>query len=142
MESVIQPPSASVLDINFFRSVMLCSNCHRDKGRDKSLLLTGSLAAFKEQAGLFVYSGTWCHGPIWINTQELASITFYSSQYSLPFSDKHPAWHLECSISGRDKAAEVSDYVINITATSALKDGTLQTELAVYGEGGKGWQIE
>lgn len=40
------------------------------------------------------------------------------------------------------KAAEVSDYAINITAFPALGDGTLQTGLAGYVEGGKGWETE
>jgi hypothetical protein len=48
-------------------------------------------------------------------------------------------WHIW---KGKDKVVEINNYTINITASPALRDGTLQTELAVYVEGGKGWEIE
>lgn len=154
LESVKQPPSTSVLDINllgalYFARIATVYLRQGGKCRDKSLLLTGSLAAFKEQAGLFVYSPSK-HGVMGLfrstrkNLHSLHSIRVNILCPSLISTGM--ASRVEHIWKERglpiNKAAEVSDYAINMAASPNLKDGTLQTGLAVYVEGGKGWEME
>ncbi|EEA23722.1 hypothetical protein TMatcc_006798 [Talaromyces marneffei ATCC 18224] len=154
LESVKQPPSTSVLDINllgalYFARIATVYLRQGEGSRDKSLLLTGSLAAFKEQVGLFIYSPSK-HGVMGLfrstrkNLHSLHSIRVNILCPSLISTGM--ASRVEHIWKERDlpinKAAEVSDYAINITASPVLEDGTLQTGLAVYVEGGKAWEIE
>lgn len=148
LESVRQPPSTSVLDINLVGALYFArvaavflrqgngSRCH------KSLLLVGSLASFKEQPGLCVYSAAK-HGvmglfrslrtplqqldrvrinvllPSLISTAMSRRIQHIWEEHGLPINS----------------ASEVADFALSLTASE-------DSGLAVEVEGGKGWEIE
>lgn len=155
LETVERQPSTAVLDINllgalyFSRIAAVYLRQGNDSKNDKSLLLTGSLAAFKEQAGLFVYSpakhgvmglfrsirrNLYClHGirvnilcPSLIRTAMASKVEHIWEERGLPINT----------------AKEVGDVAINFTALPKQKDGEIHTNLAVYVEGGKAWEFE
>lgn len=155
LESIREPPSTSVLDINllgalyFARIAAVFLRQGATPGADKSLLLTGSLASFKEQAGLYVYQPAkhgvmglfrstrktlyHLHGirvnillPSLISTGMSSRIQHIWEERGLPINN----------------AQQVGDFAITLTATTRLPDNSPHTGLAVYVEGGKGWELE
>jgi NAD(P)-dependent dehydrogenase (short-subunit alcohol dehydrogenase family) len=156
LESVQNKPSTAVLDINLLgalyfariAAVYLRQGQKSDSIRDKSLLLTGSLASFKEHAGLFVYQPAkhgvmglfrsirknldTVHGirvnivcPSLISTGMASKIQHVWVEKGLPINS----------------ADQVAQYMATLTAQSKF-EGARQTSLAVYVEGGKGWEFE
>ncbi|KAI5460938.1 putative 3-hydroxyacyl-CoA dehydrogenase [Mariannaea sp. PMI_226] len=155
LNSITQPPSTSVLDINllgalyFARIAAVYLRQDAGSGRDKSLLLTGSLAAFKEQAGLFVYQPSK-HGVMGLfrstrkNLYSLHGIRvniLCPSLISTGMSSKiQHVW--EEKALPINTAKEVGDYAVSLAAVRSQGHGLDQTGLAVYVEGGEGWELE
>ncbi|CAG9939955.1 unnamed protein product [Clonostachys rosea f. rosea IK726] len=154
LASIAAPPSTSVLDINlvgalyFARVAAVYLLQGADSGRDKSLMLTGSLASFKEQPGLCVYQPAK-HGvlglfrairrnlssrgirinilcPGLISTAMSAKIQHIWEENRLPINT----------------ANQVGDYALSLITKGQEKDGSIRTGLAIYVEGGKGWEFE
>ncbi|KAH7244878.1 putative 3-hydroxyacyl-CoA dehydrogenase [Fusarium solani] len=154
LESVAQPPSTAVVDINllgalYFARIAAVYLRQGQDGGDKSLLLTGSLAAFKEQAGLFVYQPSK-HGVMGLfrstrkNLYSLHGIRVNILCPSLISSGMSSRIQHVWEGKGLpiNTADEVSDYAVTLTASRSQADGSDQTGLAVYVEGGKGWEFE
>lgn len=149
-----QDPSASVLEVNLLGALYfarIATVYLRQGGNtgDKSLLLLGSLASFKDQAGLCVYSASK-HGVMGLY-RATRKILFH--QHGIRVNILCPSL-ISTGMSSRVKhiweerglpintAEEVGDYAITITASPTQPDGKPQTGLAVYVEGGEGWEIE
>lgn len=154
LESIKEAPNTAVLDINllgacYFARIAAVYLRQGENRGDKSLLLTGSLAAFKEQAGLFIYQPSKhgvmglfrstrknlfsVHGirvnilcPSLISTAMASKVQHIWEEKGLPINT----------------ADEVGNYAITLTASKYRADGGDQTGLAVYVEGGKGWELE
>ncbi|KAJ9132075.1 putative 3-hydroxyacyl-CoA dehydrogenase [Pleurostoma richardsiae] len=160
IESVRSPPSTAVLDINllgaaFFARIAAVYLSQPDptretpRNRDKSLLLTGSLAAFKEQQGLFVYQPSK-HGVMGLFR---SSRRYLHTLHGIRVNIVCPSL-IDTGMASRvlhvwqnnnlpvNSANQVAEYVLSLTASRYGPDGTKHTGLAVYVEGGKGWEFE
>ncbi|RFU34826.1 hypothetical protein B7463_g1543, partial [Scytalidium lignicola] len=157
LESIRTPPSTRVLDVNllgamyFVRiaAVYLRQNNTASSHSDKSIVLLGSLASFKEQAGLFVYQPAK-HGVLGLlrSTRQ-----FLHTEHNIRVNIVCPSL-IDTGMSSRilhvwkerslpiNSADQVADYVTTLAALQKNPDKTDVTGLAVYVEGGNGWELE
>lgn len=155
LESIKTPPSTAVLDINllgalyFARIAAVYLRQGHNGRRDKSLLLTGSLASFKEQPGLFVYQPAK-HGVLGLLRSTRKAL---NSVHGIRINIVCPSL-ISTAMASRiqhiweenglpiNTAAEVADFALTLTAAPTQANGAPQTGLVVSVEGGKGWEIE
>jgi NAD(P)-dependent dehydrogenase (short-subunit alcohol dehydrogenase family) len=154
--SIEVPPSTALVDVNltgvlyFTRIAAVYLRQGNDKlTRDKSICLLGSIASFKQQAGLFVYGPTK-HGIMGLfrNTRKLLyqkyririNMVNPSHVNTVMGSSVHQLW-VDHGLPVNE-AYHVAEYVMTLAAVPKKEPGEAATGLAVYVEGGKGWEIE
>ncbi|KAK5194475.1 hypothetical protein LTR99_002976 [Exophiala xenobiotica] len=156
LKSVEIPPSTAVLDVNltglcYFARIatVYLRQGNVDHKQDKSICLLGSIASFKEQAGLFIYQPSK-HGVIGLmrSTRKMLH-----HEYGIRINTICPslintgmASHMYDLWTGRglpvNEAREVAEYVLTLASIPKSPFVGTLTGLAVYVEGGKGWEIE
>ena len=157
LKSVQTPPCTSVLDINLLgalyftriAAVYLRQGRENEPGRDKSIVLFGSLASFKEQAGLFIYSPSK-HGVMGLFR---STRKFLHATYGIRVNIICPGL-INTGMSSRiqhiwderglpvNNADQVAEYALTMAAVKRTATHSDATGLAVYVEGGKGWELE
>lgn len=157
IETIKTPPSTSVLDINLLgalyftriAAVYLRLGKKADRSENKSIVLFGSLASFKEQAGLFVYSSSK-HGVLGLFR---STRKFLHATHGIRVNIVCPGL-INTGMSSRvqhiwderglpvNNAEQVAQYALTMAAGKQNPDKTDVTGLAVYVEGGKGWEFE
>ncbi|VUC31068.1 unnamed protein product [Clonostachys rosea] len=154
LTSIAQPPSTSVLDINllgalyFARIAAVYLRQGPESGHDKSLMLTGSLASFKEQPGLCVYQPAK-HGVLGLfrairknlSSRGIRINILCPGLISTGMSSKiQHIW--EVNGLPINTASQVGDYALSLITKGEQEDGSIKTGVAIYVEGGKGWEFE
>ena len=155
LESVRLAPSTAVVDINligalyFARVAAVYLREGNTAGRDKSLLLTGSLASFKAQAGLYIYQAAK-HGVLGLFRSTRKSL---HQLHGIRVNILMPGL-IDTGMSSRilhiwknarlpvNTAEEVASFALSLTRTKQLSCDSPSSGLAVYVEGGKGWELE
>lgn len=156
LTSIEVPPSTALVDVNltgvlYFTRIaaVYLRQGNEQFTRDKSICLLGSIASFKEQAGLFVYGPTK-HGIMGLfrNTRKLLYQNYRirinmvnpSHVNTVMGSSVHKLW-VDHGLPVNE-AHHVAEFVMTLAAVPRQKTGAASTGLAVYVEGGKGWEIE
>jgi len=152
LESVEESPSTLIVDVNltgvlYFTRVaaVYLRQGNEDRSQDKSICLLGSIAAFKEQAGLFVYCPTK-HGltrllratrrALWEQHGIRINMVNPSHINNVMGSSVHQLW-VDHGLPVNE-VDEVAEYVLTLASMpQSPYDGPL-TGLAIYVEGGKG----
>ncbi|KAI1616814.1 putative 3-hydroxyacyl-CoA dehydrogenase [Exophiala viscosa] len=155
LKTVETPPSTLVLDVNltglcYFARIatVYLRQGNDDHSQDKSICLLGSIASFKEQAGLFIYQPSK-HGVIGL-MRSTRKLLYH--EYGIRINTICPslintgmASHIHSLWLGKglpvNEADEVAQYVLTLTSIPQSPFGNM-TGLAVYVEGGKGWEFE
>jgi NAD(P)-dependent dehydrogenase (short-subunit alcohol dehydrogenase family) len=156
LTSVEVAPPTTLVDVNltgvlYFTRIAAVYLRQRDSNdqRDKSILLMGSIASFKEQAGLYIYQPTK-HGVMGLfrATRKL----FYNRDHirinmvnpshidNIMGSSVHQLW-LGQGVPA-NSVEQVAEHVLTLAACPTRPDGRVMTGLAVFVEGGKGWDTE
>ncbi|CAG9939961.1 unnamed protein product [Clonostachys rosea f. rosea IK726] len=154
-DTIETPPPTVIIDVNFTgvlyfaRIAAVFLRQGNEDGKDKSLTIVGSIASFKEQAGLFVYGPTK-HGVMGLfrSTKSLMS-----KKYGIRINMVNPS-HVNTIMGSAvhdlwvahglpvNEAYHVAEHVLTLASTPKKADGTAATGIAVYVEGGEGWDIE
>ncbi|KAJ9636558.1 hypothetical protein H2204_005158 [Knufia peltigerae] len=156
LQSVEIAPSTMVLDVNltglcyFARIATVYLRQGNDNHeQDKSICLLGSIASFKEQAGLFIYQPSK-HGVIGL-MRSTRKMLYH--EYGIRINTICPslintgmASHMYDLWTGRglpvNEAHEVAEYVLTLASIPKSPFVGTLTGLAIYVEGGNGWEIE
>ncbi|KAL6251199.1 hypothetical protein RBB50_001407 [Rhinocladiella similis] len=156
LQSVEIPPSTMVLDVNltglcYFARIatVFLRQGNDNREHDKSICLLGSIASFKEQAGLFIYQPSK-HGVIGL-MRSTRKMLYH--EYGIRINTICPslintgmASHMYGLWTGRglpvNEAHEVAEYVLTLASIPKSPFVGTLTGLAVYVEGGSGWEIE
>ncbi|KAM0812428.1 hypothetical protein AB5N19_12418 [Seiridium cardinale] len=156
IESVAAAPSMTVVDVNltgvlyFTRIAAVYLRQGNDDGsQDKSICILGSVASFKEQTGLFIYSPAK-HGVLGLvrstrkylsHTHRIRINVVCPSMTKTRMSVETLRVWAEQGVPGNEPQ-EVADYVLTLASVPRSPYVGEMTGLAVFVEGGKGWEIE
>ncbi|KAK6077477.1 hypothetical protein SCUP515_05005 [Seiridium cupressi] len=156
IESVAAAPSTTVVDVNltgvlyFTRIAAVYLRQGNDDGsQDKSICILGSVASFKEQTGLFIYSPAK-HGVLGLvrstrkylsHTHRIRINVVCPSMTKTRMSVETLRVWAEQGVPGNEPQ-EVADYVLTLASVPRSPYVGEMTGLAVFVEGGKGWEIE
>lgn len=156
LNSIETPPPTTIVDVNFTGVLYFCRIAavylrqgNEDLSQDKSICLLGSIASFKEQAGLFVYQPTK-HGVMGLFR---ATRNMLWEKYHIRINMVNPS-HIDNPMGSSvhklwvdnglpvNEVYEVAEHVMTLTAVPRKMDGAAATGLAIYVEGGLGWDVE
>lgn len=120
-----------------------------DSERDKYIILFGSLAFFKEQAGLFIHSpskhvvmGLFRSTKKFLNTIHGIRVNIVCPRLiNTGMSSKVQHIWDDRGLSVNN-ASQVSDYALTVAALTKVDNKEGLGCQAVYVEGGKGWEIQ
>ena len=122
---------------------------NEDKSQNKSIVLLGSIASFKEQAGLFVYCPTK-HGltglmratrrSLWEKHGIRINMVNPSHINNVMGSSVHQLW-MDAGLPVNE-VHDVAEHVLTLAAVPQDPHVGPLTGLAIYVEGGEGWELE
>ncbi|QKX53753.1 uncharacterized protein TRUGW13939_00833 [Talaromyces rugulosus] len=156
LHGVTEAPSTAIVDVNLtgtlyftrIASVYLRQG-NEDRTKDKSICLLGSVASFKEQAGLFVYQPAK-HGVLGLVR---STRKFFHHHHGIRINVVCPSmtntrmatpvmrlWE-EYGVAGNEPQ-EIADYVLTLSGTRSSPYVGNIFGLCVFVEAGKGWEIE
>lgn len=156
LQSVKAAPATTIVDINvtgtlyFVRvAAVYLRQKNEDRSQDKSICLLGSVASFKEQAGLFVYQPTK-HGVLGLVR---STRKYFDAFHGIRINTVCPSmtktrmatpildlWD-KYGVRGNEPH-EIAEHVLTLTSVPHSPYGAGMTGLAVFVEAGKGWEIE
>ncbi|EXJ87109.1 hypothetical protein A1O3_04067 [Capronia epimyces CBS 606.96] len=158
LETIEIPPPTAVIDINltgvlYFTRIAAVylrqGNQGSSRRRDKSICLMGSIASFREQAGLYVYQPTkhGVHGLLRATRKILyhkfnIRINMVNPSHidTVMGSSVHDLW--ESHGLPVNTAEAVAEHVLTLASLPEDPYVGPVSGLAIYVEGGKGWEIE
>lgn len=156
LQSIAQQPSTTMVDVNltgvlYFARIaaVFLRQGNEARKQDKSICLMGSVASFKEQAGLFVYQPTK-HGVLGLVR---SSRKYFQECLGIRLNIVCPSmtktrmatpvlklWE-DNGVAGNDPEI-VADFVLTLASVPYSPYIGSVCGLAVYVEANKGWEIE